>query len=152
MNKFIAIGMGAVGVVGAGVALYALSRSPKPEDKPAQESPFSKIGTNFTSSVFDANKDGRIDRAHESLNFGKDSYGSPLYNSIRAAADAADMVVGNRDGFATANEFAELAATYTTRPGATGLNSREASVFYADYRGGHGTGGTPDTIRGQWSD
>jgi hypothetical protein len=58
------------------------------------------------------------------------------------------MVHGDRDGFADAAEFAKLAASYTSREGATGLDQRERSVFYEDYGTRLGDGGSPSEMRG----
>jgi len=139
--------IGGAAVVGVGGLAYAFSRrSETVREERAVELPFAKF-TGYPG--FDTNGDGRIDRKTEVVHFSDgDAKTGPSYSSIRAVADGADMIVGNRDGFATPNEFADLARTYTTRPGAIGLNADERSVFAEDWGIRMGDGGSPEEMRG----
>lgn len=134
-------------VLGVGGIAFAISRRGETvREERAKETPFSDFKG---YPGFDTNKDGRIDRHTEVLSFSDgDIKTGASYASIRAVADGADMIVGNRDGFATPNEFADLARTYTTRPDAIGLNADEASVFAEDYGIRLGDGGSVEEMRG----
>ncbi len=138
---------GAAGIVGL-VALGKKNGEERAERLDVTETPFSELGR-FANSGWDTNKDGRIDRKTEVLRFSEGGLKTgPTYSSIRAIADAADMVASNRDGFMTDQEYRDLARTYTTREGALGLTGRESSVFAEDYGIRSGDGGSVAEMQG----
>lgn len=130
------------------VALARKNGDERAERLDVTETPFELI-SGGTIPLFDANSDHRIDRKTEVVLFNDGGFKSgPTYMSIRALADAADMVAGNRDGFMTSNEYQDLARMYTVRDGATGLTGREMSVFTEDYGVRSGDGGSVDEMQG----
>lgn len=138
---------GAAGIAGL-IALGKRNGEERHERMEVTETPFEKLGR-FGNSDWDTNKDGRIDRQTEVLRFSEGGLKTgPSYASIRAIADAADMVVGNRDGFMTDAEYQDLARTYTVREGAIGLTGRESSVFAEDYGVRMGDGGSVAEMQG----
>ena len=149
MNAIVRNVMIGGGIVAGAAGLIALGM--RNGDKRAErmnvtETPFDTMKMYPT---FDANADGLIDRKTETVTFTERGLKSgPYYHSIRAVADAADMIAGNRDGFASDSELQDLARTYTAREGAKGLTGREASVFHEDYGLRVGDGGTFDEMTG----